>query len=204
MILDWQKTEELLKKYNIPAVESRVIESIKQGIEFTQKFGWPVVVKVLSKTILHKTDEGLVRTNIQDEAGLERAFFDLFQKEGEVLIQRQLSGIEIFCGVKRDASFGPVVAFGLGGVFVEVLEDVVFGLAPLNQQEAENMVKSIKGYKLLQGYRGQKEADIVKIAELLVNVCQMAMENKDIKEIDFNPVFAASDFVAVADAKILI
>ncbi|MCL5011162.1 MAG: acetate--CoA ligase family protein, partial [Patescibacteria group bacterium] len=101
-------------------------------------------------------------------------------------------------------TFGPVLSFGLGGIFVEVLNDIVFGICPINKKEAIKMIKKIKGHKILWGWRGQKPVDINKLADILVNVCKMAMENENIKEIDFNPAFASEKSVAVADAKIII
>jgi len=209
MILGWEKTKELLAKYQIPMVESLVIESLGQGIAFAQKTGWPVVLKLVSNDVLHKIDKGLVKLNLQNEQQLDTAFRELRKEhpsssEGEIIIQKQVGGIEIFIGMKRDKSFGPVVGFGLGGVFVEVLNDVVFGVCPLAENEALSMVKSIKGYKILQGYREQEKVDINKLADVLVAVSRLAIENGDIKEIDFNPVFANGDVVAVADAKMML
>ena len=226
MLLDWRKTEELLKKYQIPLVESLLIENAEQGIKFANRVGFPVVLKLLSPGDLHKTDKGLVKLNIQNEQQLESAFVILTtpsvilrqqpkdlgdssairpqnDNRKRIIIQKQVSGLELFMGIKRDQSFGPVISFGLGGIFVEALEDIVLGICPISKKEAAEMIKSIKGYKILQGYRGQKPIDIEKLADVLVNVANLAMENKEIKEIDFNPVFAAGNNIIVADAKII-
>jgi len=194
MLLDWQKTEELLKKYQIPLVESLVIESAEQGVVFAGRVGYPVVLKLISSDVLHKVDKGLVKLNIQNEQQLKTAWNELStfchsepageespgsfataQDDTRIIIQKQVAGIELFVGMKRDESFGPVVSFGLGGIFVEVLNDVVLGVCPINKKEALQMIESIKGYKILQGYRGQVKVDINKLADILVGVSYLAM-----------------------------
>ncbi|MCX6789158.1 MAG: acetate--CoA ligase family protein [Candidatus Gribaldobacteria bacterium] len=206
MILSWQKTEELLEKYQIPLVESLVIENAEQGIEFANRVGYPVVLKLLSSDDLHKTDKGLVKLNLQNEQQLNSACKELgsLQKQGtEFLAQKQVRGVELFMGMKWDKNFGPVVSFGLGGIFVEVLNNVVLGVCPINKKEALEMIESIKGYKILQGYRGQPKIDVEKLADILVSVSKLAIENENIREIDFNPVFADGNNIMVADAKII-
>lgn len=202
MILSWQKTKDLLKKYQIPLVESLIIENLEQGVVFANRVGFPVVLKLASSDVLHKTDKGLVKLNIQNEQELEGAFVILSQQaknDTRIIIQKQVSGTELFVGMKQDKSFGPVVSFGLGGIFVEVLSDIVFGICPIEKKEALEMIKSVKGYKILQGYRGQTPINLEKLSDILVNVSKLAVENENIKEIDFNPIIANR----VVDAKII-
>ncbi|MEK9153064.1 MAG: acetate--CoA ligase family protein [Patescibacteria group bacterium] len=208
MILSWQKTEELLKKYQIPLVESLLIETAEQGIEFAHRVGWPVVLKLLLPDDLHKTDKGLVKLNLQNEQQLASACAEIEAvprglTPGQLLVQKQVSGVELFLGMKRDQSFGPAISFGLGGIFVEVLGDVVFGICPVDQKYALQMIKDLKGYKILQGYRGQTPINLEKLADVLVNVSKLAVENKEISEIDFNPILADGNNIIVADAKII-
>jgi len=210
MLLDFKKTRELLEKYQIPMVESLVIETLEQGIEFAKEVGFPVVLKLISNDILHKVDKGLVKLNIQNDLDLEASFKALsalksFQgtQGTQCLVQKQVGGIELFVGMKRDKSFGPVISFGLGGIFVEVLEDIVFGICPLDKKQAIEMIKNIKGYKILQGYRGQPPIDIEKLSDILVNISRLAIENNNIQEIDFNPVIASENNILVVDAKII-
>lgn len=208
MLLGFEKTKELLEKYQIPMVESLAIENIEQGIDFANKVGFPVVLKLISSDILHKVDKGLVKLNIQNEEGLEAHRADLSKNLGlpyaELLIQKQVSGTELFVGIKKDKTFSSVISFGLGGIFVEVLKDVVFGICPISKTEAIEMIKKIKGYKILQGYRGQAPVNIEKLADILVNVSSLATENKEIEEIDFNPVMATENNILVVDAKIIL
>ncbi|MDD5750197.1 MAG: acetate--CoA ligase family protein [Candidatus Pacebacteria bacterium] len=206
MLLGFEKTKELLEKYHIPMAESLVIESAEQGIEFARRVGFPVVLKLISNDILHKIDKGLVRLDIRNENDLTVARKELSSfhvKGAKLLSQKQVSGVELFIGMKRDKSFGPVLSFGLGGIFVEILRDVVFGICPVGKEQALKMIKSVKGYEILRGYRGQAAVDIEKLAEILANISSLAIGNADVVEIDFNPVFANGSDILVADAKII-
>jgi len=214
MLLDFEKTKELLGKYQIPMVESLVIKTAQEGIEFAGRVGFPVVLKLVSNDVLHKIDKGLVKLNIQNEQQLQDSFskFNGGQTPAslrgsvfpQILIQKQISGTEIFLGMKRDKSFGPAISFGLGGIFVEVLEDIVFGICPIEKKEALEMIKKIKGYKILQGYRGQPKVDIEKLADVLVNISNLSFENKYIQEIDFNPVIASGSDIFIVDPKVIL
>lgn len=214
MLLDFEKTRELLEKYQIPLVESLLIDNLQQGIEFARENGWPVVLKLLSSGNLHKIDKGLVRLNIKNAQELTLNLAKLSSEEegvqgrsetpSQVVIQKQVSGIELFMGMKRDKSFGPVASFALGGIFVEVLQDVVFGICPIDKVQAAKMVEGIKGYKILQGYRGQLPVDLEKLADILVNIGKMAMANENIKEIDLNPIMANGKEIFIVDPKIIL
>ncbi|MEK7104055.1 MAG: acetate--CoA ligase family protein [Patescibacteria group bacterium] len=206
MLLDFEKTKELLKKYQIPLVESLIIENLEQGVEFANRVGFPVVLKLISSDILHKIDKGLVKLNVQNAQDVEIAFKELgsLKEEGaEFLLQKQVSGTELFFGMKRDKSFGPVVSFGLGGIFVEVLEDIAFGICPIEKEEAAEIIKSIKGRKILEGFRGQKGVDIDKLANILSSISKLAVENENIQEIDFNPAMASGSDIFIVDPKVI-
>lgn len=204
MLLDFATTKELLEKYQIPLVESQVIRTVEEGISFVNKNGGPVVLKLLSPNVLHKIDKGLVKLNIQDKQDLQKAFSEFAQTAGEILIQKQVNGIELICGMKKDASFGPVLVFGLGGIFVEVLKGLSFQIAPISRKEAVEMIRRVKGFKLLSGYRGQPAVDINKIVAILINLSRLALANSALKEIDFNPVMVNEREILVVDPKIII
>jgi len=213
MLLSFKETKELLNKYQIPLVESLIIESLEQGIVFAEKVGFPVVLKLLSNDVLHKVDKGLVKLNIQNAIEFEATWKELGSFGGrrnrvpsdELVVQRQIQGgVELFVGLKRDKTFGPIISFGLGGIFVEVLNDVVLNICPVNKTEALEMIKSIKGYKILTGYRGQTPVNLEKLAEILVGVSYLATENEKVNEMDINPLFAKGSEIAVADVKIII
>ncbi len=209
MLLDFQETKKILDKYNIPLVKTEVINSERQGFDFASRNGWPVVLKVFSPKILHRTELGLVKNNIKNEVELKSSFCDILKKSDKlknkkILIQTKAKGTEIICGMKRDSVFGPVLLFGLGGIFVEVLKDVSFGIAPLKEKDALQMIKEIKGYKILKGYRKYPEVDLKKISKLLINLSRLSLEEKRIKEIDFNPVFVGPKKIEAVDFKIII
>jgi len=209
MLLNFEKTEKLLNKYNILVVKTRIIKTKKQAISFAKKNNWPVVLKINAPNLLHRTEKGLIKIGINNKQELIEEFKNIFKKSKniknrEILIQKTINGIEIICGMKRDPAFGPVLMFGLGGIFAEVLKDVSFQITPVNKKEAKEMIKKIKGYKILNGYRNTPKADIDKLAKLILNVSKLAQENPQIKEIDLNPVFINEKYIKVADPKIII
>src|SRR5262249_25748992 len=153
---------------------------------------FPVAVKLASQRVLHKSDVGAVRLNVQDEASVRRAFDEIKQEGMEgIIIQRMIQGgVEVMIGVTEDASFGPLIAFGLGGIHVEILADVCFRVTPLTDQDAAEMVRGIRGYRLLEGYRGHAPADVGAIQEVLLRVSRMVDDIPEIRELDLNPMFA--------------
>jgi acyl-CoA synthetase (NDP forming) len=204
MLLSFEETQELLSKYKVPLVEGQIIKSPQEGIDFARQKGWPVVLKVDYQELTHRTDLGLVRVGIKNEEGLQQAFLDLrhdFDK-GRILIQKTAQGVEVICGMKQDPTFGPVLLFGLGGVFVEVLKDITFGIVPVTRDEAYQMIYKLKGYSLFKGYRGRDPLYAAKVVDLLIHLSDLAQKEEQIIEINFNPVFVSETEVAVADAKV--
>ena len=203
-----------LKKYGIEVPEEYVVTEKDQLDEI--EIEYPVAAKIVSPDILHKSDVGGVKLNIQNREELRVAFDEVIynakshcpdaQIDG-VLVNRMLPpGVEVIVGVNNDPQFGPMVLCGLGGVFVEVFKDAALYPAPLNREEALHMIQSLKGYKLLSGYRGGKEGDVEALADLVVQVAGYAAENKDtLAELDINPVFVypKGEGVAMADALIV-
>jgi len=162
---------------------------------------------VSSTNILHRTEKNLLKTNIQTQQEAEKAFAELISKskndkgfEG-ILIQKQLKGIELFCGLKQDQAFGPVIMFGLGGILVEVLKDIAYGICPLSLKEAKGLINSLKGKKVLQGYRGLPSVDLNVLAKILVNVSILAVKEK-FSTIDLNPLIASDKDINIVDIKI--
>ncbi|MBW2965804.1 acetate--CoA ligase family protein, partial [Candidatus Woesearchaeota archaeon] len=165
MQLDFNKTRKLLEKYKFPLVDSFLAKTPEELIKFSQKTGFPVVLKISSPDIIHKSDIGGVKTGIENEEELIKAYDEIIKnvkkknkraKIDGVLIQRMEQGIEVIVGVKKDPQFGATILFGLGGVFVEVLRDVSLRIAPVDKKEALEMMREIKGYKILEGVRGKK------------------------------------------------
>lgn len=215
----WLTTEEtyaILGAMNLPLAQGTVATGAEEAVHLAQKIGYPVAVKLASHQIVHKTEMGGVHLDLADEQAVRNSFeairarFAQMNKleamEG-VLVQPMLSGgVEVMIGMTRDPLFGPLIAFGLGGIHVEILGDVQFRVAPLTGRDATEMVRTIKGYRLLTGYRGQPAVDLKAIEEVLLRVSQLVEAIPQINEIDLNPVFALPEGQGcqIVDARIRI
>jgi acetyl coenzyme A synthetase (ADP forming)-like protein len=191
----WLTAEEcrtLLSAFGIPQVAGGIARSREEAADIARSLAFTVAAKVASTRVLHKSDVGAVRLNLEDPDALARAFDDLKQEGMEgILIQKMLSGgVEVMIGVTEDSLFGPLIAFGLGGIHVEILGDVCFRITPLTDRDAHEMVRGIRGYRLLEGYRGHAPADIDAIEEVLLRVSRMVEDVPEIRELDLNPLFA--------------
>lgn len=207
MILRFEEATKLLKTYKIPIIKTRKIKKLEEVLNIGNKWGFPLVLKLDSAEILHKTDIGGVITNIQNKKELTKAWQKIkkvaTKYKSDVIVQPYIKGVEIIIGAKKDAVFGPVVMFGLGGIFVEVFRDVSFRVTPLSKKEAQKMIEEIKGYQILKGYRWQKPVNVEQLAEILVSISQIMQNEKNIQEIDLNPVIATEKKALVVDAKII-
>jgi len=208
------ESKELLKAARIPVVETRLAASKKEAIELAAKLGFPVVMKIVSPDVVHKSDAGGVRLSIQNATQAGRAYTEILAnikkhypraKIVGVTVQKMAKqGIEVIIGMTKDAQFGPVIMFGLGGILVEVLKDVSFRIVPMTKRDASEMITEIKGYPILKGYRGQDPADIPYLEDLIVKVSEFVDKNPEIKELDLNPVFAYKDGALAVDARIIL
>jgi acetyl coenzyme A synthetase (ADP forming)-like protein len=196
----------VLEDFGIPQVASGLAGTGDQAAEIARSLGFPVVAKLASPRVLHKSDIGAVRMNLQDENAVRQAFDEIKQEGMEgVLIQKMLrGGVEVMIGVTDDPLFGPLIAFGLGGIHVEILADVCFRVTPLTDRDAQEMVRSIRGYRLLEGYRGHPPADIPAIESVLLRVSRMVEDIPEIRELDLNPIFALppGQGCSIVDARI--
>lgn len=195
---------ELLGSAGIPTVPEFVGHSKDEVVAFADKCGYPVVAKVVGP--VHKSDVGGVTLNVRD-GGQLAAEFDRMMKIPDataVMVQKMIKGTELFIGAKYEPRFGHVVLCGLGGIFVEVLKDVSSGLAPLSYTEAENMIRSLRGYKIIKGTRGQKGLNERKYAEIIVRLSTLLRHATEIKEMDINPLLADENDVVAVDARILV
>lgn len=211
-LLNFQQTKKLLLEFKIPICQTWLAESKKEALNLAKKIGYPVVLKISSPDIFHKSDIGGVKVGIKNEKELKKAWDEILVQikkkkpqarvEG-ILVQKKEEDIEVAAGMKKDLQFGPVLMFGLGGVFIEVLKDVVFRIAPVREKEALRMIKEIKGYKILEGFRGQKPVNIKKLAEIISNLSKLSLKEKKLNEIDLNPIFVNEKEALVADAKFI-
>lgn len=199
-----QKVRELLSCAGIPMVPEFVSACKEELIAEAEKMGYPIVAKVVGP--VHKSDVGGVTLNIRSKEHLASEFDRMMQIKdaNSVMIQKMISGMELFIGAKYEDRFGHIVLCGLGGIFVEALKDVSSGLAPLTMPEAESMIRSLRGYKILQGTRGQKGINQQRYAEIIVRLSTLLRHATEIKEMDLNPLLAEGDNVTAVDARILI
>jgi acyl-CoA synthetase (NDP forming) len=213
----WLSTEETrsaLISIGLPVSPGGVARTADGAAALARGIGFPVAVKVASHRIVHKTEIGAVCLNLTNEDAVRQAFQEIrdrLAKEGKleamegVLVQPMISrGVEVMAGVTVDSLFGPLIAFGLGGIHVEILRDVCFRITPLTDADAREMVRGIRGYRLLEGYRGHAAADIAAIEEILLRVSRLVDEVPEISELDLNPIFALApgEGCRIVDARI--
>ncbi len=215
------EAKDIMKAYGIPIPPYDTAVSADEAVEKSAAIGYPVVLKILSKDVLHKSDAGGVKINLKNDDEVRKAFGEIMEnakkygeKQGiDVDLSRGVfisdfadMGTEVIVGVTRDPQFGHALMFGLGGIFVEVLKDVTFRLIPFTEMDAREMVGEIKAAKILEGVRGQAPRDVEALIEVMLCVSKMVSENPEISELDCNPTFLyeKGKGVLVVDARILI
>ena len=215
-ILTEAESKDLLGCYGIPTVVTKIAKTEAAAVKLASQIGFPTVLKLFSETITHKTDVGGVQLNLKDEADVRKAFNDIktavTEKKGAehfqgVTVQKMIrlsEGYELILGSSIDPQFGSVLLFGMGGQLVEVFKDKALGLPPLNTTLARRMMESTKIYKALQGVRGRKPVDLAALERLMVGFSQLVAEQRWIKEIDINPVFASGEDLVALDARVIL
>jgi len=203
----------LLCEYHIPYPEHGVARSADEAVRLAESLGYPVVLKVVSADVVHKSDAGGVVVGIQEAKEVRSAYERILdgvrtavpkaRVEGALVCKQAPGGLEVIVGAVDDATFGPTVMFGLGGIFTEVLKDVSFRVAPLERRDAEEMIEEIQGYPLLSGARGQLGCDVNAVAQLLLSVSRLVTDHEEIKELDLNPVRVYEKGLLVLDARVL-
>ncbi|NHJ05029.1 MAG: acetyl-CoA synthetase [Candidatus Heimdallarchaeota archaeon] len=209
------ESKSLIKEIGLNTTNFHVAKNVSEARKIANQIGFPIVMKIVSPQIIHKTDAGGVKLNVKNEKETEIAFNDIitnckkFNKDAEirgVLIEKMVkSSTEIIVGVTRDPTFGPAVMFGLGGIFVELLKDVSFRIAPLTDKDAKEMINEIKALPMLQGFRGGPIVNLENIVNILLKISKLSVDYiKDIKEIDLNPIFAYEDSLLIVDARVIL
>lgn len=208
------EAKQILMQAGINCTDTQLAETKEAAVELSDQFGYPVVLKVSSVDISHKSDAGGVKVNLKNKAEVENAFDEIIQSCKAAVPEADIEGVsvqpmgkpgtEVIIGVIKDPSFGPTIMFGLGGVFVEVLKDVAFRVIPIEASDAEDMINEIQGKKLLEGFRGQEPADIAYLQQMLLKLSDFVDATPEIKEIDMNPIFAYKDGAVVVDARIIL
>jgi acetyltransferase len=207
---------DILRCYGFSALPTELAESPEEAVEIAERIAYPVVMKVVSEQILHKTDAGGVVVGIENGDDVVAAFRQIIESAKKydpnavvkgVLVQKMASpGQEVIIGMNRYPTFGPLLMFGMGGVFVEVFQDVRFALAPIGRDEAVRMIEGIKGYKLLKGFRGKPRVDIGTVERLIVSLSDMAINHPEILEMDINPLLVHTEGqgATVADCRMIL
>jgi len=208
------EAKKIVKAYGISVTKSGEATDLDGACKIATEIGYPVALKIASSQILHKTDIGGVKLGIRNERELREAYEGIYRntrkyitkkKDWNVSIDKMVDGLlEVIIGVSRDPQFGPVVMFGLGGIFVEALKDVVFRIAPISKSEAIDMVREIRAYPVLRGIRGKKGVDIDSIADTIIRISQLALDFPEISEIDINPLKVFQKGSTAVDVRILL
>ncbi len=208
------ESKDLLKEAGIPVVEAKLARTKTQAVSLSREIGFPVVLKIVSPDVIHKSDSGGVKLGLDSATQVGKAYSEIIASVKRhhpdarihgVSVQKMAKpGVEVIIGMTKDAQFGPVLMFGLGGILVEVLKDVAFRIVPLTRRDAREMIREIKGYPLLQGYRGQESADVAFLEELLLRVSSFIEKNPEIKELDLNPIFAYMNGAVAVDARVIL
>ncbi len=203
----------ILERYELPLPEAALICSVDEISEATCKIPYPLAMKVVCPDIIHKSDAGGIKLGLKKEE-VQKAFEEILANAcklttrdrvlGTLISPMVADGQECIIGMIRDPQFGPVIMFGLGGIFVEVLKDVSFRVAPLADEDIDEMIKEIKGYKVLTGIRGEKSKDIGAIRNILAKLSDIAIDNPEIKEIDLNPVIVREKGASIVDSRVII
>jgi acyl-CoA synthetase (NDP forming) len=207
---------EVLEKYGIPKVNSQIAMTVDEAIAAAEQMGYPVAIKIIAEQISHKSDVGGVQLNLRNASALKEAFEDMMAsihkaypeaKIDGVLVQPMVTGgRELILGGRQDPQFGPVVLVGLGGIFVEIFEEVQVRVAPISRAEALEMIEDLRGAQILKGARGHKPSDIPALADALLRLAQLLQDFPEIKEIDVNPlrVFHENEGCCALDARMIL
>ncbi len=201
-------------EYGITVNKFSVATNEKEAVAQADKIGYPIVLKIVSEDIIHKSDAGGVKVNLKTAADVEAAYKTIMENAKKYKADARIAGVivqemapqgtEVIVGAVKDPQFGQTVMFGLGGIFVELLKDVNFRVAPLTEMDAKEMITQLKAFPLLNGYRGSKPADIQALIGVLCNVSKLIMEHPEIKELDLNPVMAYPNGTKTVDARIIL
>jgi len=208
------EAKELLKQAGVSVVATKLATSGEEAISISRQFGFPIALKITSADVVHKTDAGGVKLGLKTAQQVGKAYDDIMKAirkaypeakiEGVSVQEMARPGVEVIVGVSTDAQFGPVIMFGLGGIMVEILKDVSFRIVPLTRRDAREMIKEIKGYPLLEGYRGQEPVDVANLEEIILKVSSFVERNPEVHELDLNPIFAYSDGAVAVDARVIL
>ena len=206
------EAKQVLANAGIDVVPTELAGTSAEAVSISDRIGYPVAMKIVSPDITHKSDVGGVKLDLQNQQEVASAYDEItgmvtrkFPKavvQGVAVQKMARAGVELIIGMNNDAQFGPVLMFGIGGIFTEIMKDVSFRIVPLDRQDAYDMIHGIKGFPLLDGYRGQEAVDTDNLENMLLKISDFMESQPDIKEMDINPVIAYKDGAVAVDARI--
>jgi acetyl-CoA synthetase (ADP-forming) len=201
-------------EYAIPVTKFKLAKIESEATEFAEELGFPVVLKIVSPDIIHKSDAGGVMVNLKSKVEVQDAYRKILENAKKYKATAKIAGVlvqemapqstEVIIGAIKDPQFGQTLMFGLGGIFVELLKDVTFRVAPITREDAHEMITEVKAYPLLKGYRNTPPADIDAIINILLSTSKLIMDYPEIKELDLNPIMAYADGAKTVDARIIL
>jgi len=204
------ESKELLEEIGIVVPDQSLTSSKEETLSAAEKIGFPVVLKLMAEDVIHKSDTGAVKLNLKTKEEVEEAYDALMkipaQAEKKISVQNMADEpiTELIIGMTTDPQFGPALMFGIGGILVELLEDVSFRIAPITEYDANEMIKEIKGFPILDGYRGKPKADLDAIVKTLLKISDLVIKHEEINEMDLNPVFIYEQGLICVDARIIL
>jgi len=208
------ESKQLLHDAGVPVTLSRLATTADEAASTASALGFPIVLKIVSPDIAHKSDVGGVALGLEDADAVRAAYQAMMEKvkanapgariEGVAVQQMAASGTEVIIGTTTDPQFGPVMMFGLGGIFVEVMKDVAFRIIPLEARDASQLVREIKAFPVLEGVRGQAGADLAALEKMILQVSEFALQHPEVSELDLNPVIARPDGAIAVDARVVL
>ena len=209
------ESRNVIKQYGVDVGNNVLATSAADAAKAASGMGFPVVCKIASPDIIHKTDAGGIKLNLNSEEDVKNAYEEIMKNAKAYKADAKIVGVnvqpmvkdaiaEIIIGMTTDPQFGPALMFGLGGIFVEIYKDVSFRVCPITEFDANEMIKEIKAYPLLDGFRGSKKADVKALVDILMKISKLSIENEEIDQIDLNPVIALPKGAAIVDARIIL
>jgi len=214
MVMRADEAKQICSLHQIPVPISYTVLNVREAVLKANEMGYPIVLKIISPQIVHKSDAGGVVLNIRDEKELETAFGMMAADVGAkypsakvlgILVEKMMpQSTEVIVGAIRDQQFGPSIMFGIGGVFTEIYNDVAFRVAPIDRVDALNLIQELKGVRILEGARGKPPANIDSIVDVLLNVSSLMMEHESISQLDLNPVITYAEGVCAVDCRIIL
>lgn len=202
------------REYGISVTEFKLAKNEAEAVKFAEEVGYPIVLKIVSPDIVHKSDVGGVLVDVKNAEHVRKAYNRIMDNVkrhkpnatvvGMLIQEMAPQSTEVIVGSTKDPQFGPTLMFGLGGIFVEILKDVAFRIAPITEDEAREMISEVKAYPILKGYRNRPPADLEAIVKILLNTSRLVTEHEEIKELDLNPIMVYEKGAKTVDARIIL